>query len=99
MFYRLVHNTSIASSPEDAVSINFKAVFGNHPNKKNLREFLRMDAIQYLWFGVLDGKVLRQGFRQSHELQRFMQGFSESNKKLIYQFCESIEPAGLPVLP
>lgn len=76
-------------------------MFGNHPNKKNLAEFLRMEAIQYLWFGIHNGKKLKnyKGFRESRQLREFMNSFSTENKKLIYQFFRSIEPAGLSVLP
>ena len=37
VFYKLVHNTSFEDG--DPVSQNFQKVFGNHPNKKNIKEF------------------------------------------------------------
>ena len=43
VFYKLVHNTTFKEG--DPVSQNFKKVFGNFPNKINLREFLQMEAI------------------------------------------------------
>ena len=43
VFFKLVHNTSFEDG--DQVSQIFKKVFGNFPNKKNLREFFKLGAI------------------------------------------------------
>lgn len=79
VFFKLVHNTSFEEG--DAVSQNFQKVFGNHPNKKNLKEFFKMEAILYLWWGITDGDSSNDfvGFSQSQELKDFLSGFSTSN--------------------
>lgn len=97
-FFKLVHNTWDNKTSKKskktydggdmkrmAITGVYKEVFGQHPNKKNLKRFFESEVIQTLWVG---------NFRNSREYKKwktYLQTFPLDQQKKLDKYMVSIE--------
>lgn len=97
-FFKLVHNTWDSKTSKKskktydggdmkrmAVTGVYKEVFGQHPNKKNLKLFFANEVVQCLWSG---------NFRNSREYKRWkscLQTFPEDQQAKLGKYMVAIE--------
>lgn len=75
-------------------------MFGQQPNKSNLRELFQSEAIQNLWHSPDKdlGNPDKKGFKDSSELKAVLNQHSAEELKKVINNLQKIAPAGFDIL-
>lgn len=76
-------------------------VFGQKPNRRNLIEFFKQEAIQALWWSApeAEGNSNKAGFTQSDKLKQLVLESPLEERKKVQKLLGKVSPAGLAILP
>jgi len=77
-----------------------KDVFGQKPNKRNLKAFFENEAIQALWWSSSEscGNFKKVGFSQSIKLTQILAEAPNEVKEKLINLFEKVAPAGMNVI-